>query len=169
MATSIPSPHHSMVRRTMINVLVALMIAVSVGLLVAWSQGVFQRGVSYWIDHGHDCGQVSTGPMAGHLDRTEVDRAIACFVAAYAHCRPAFLTRIVRGVDTSDTDTFVVEPRDGGGCDVGLHSSFFMASGNITTIKEAQCAGMTSTNGELTISGCQEFGDFTLPQTYLGF
>ena len=38
-----------------------------------------------------------------------------------------------------------------------------MVSGNRTTTYEVQCAGLKSTNGELTISGCQEFGDFTLP------
>jgi hypothetical protein len=157
MVMSIRSLWRSMGRQALVIAAVAVIV-----LLVAWRLGAFESRVSYWIERGQDCGQVDTGPMAVHIDRSGVEQAITCFVAAYARCRPAVLTQTVRGVDTSDTDTFVIEPNNGTGCDVGLHSSFYMASGNTTTVDEAQCAGMTSTNGELTIRGCQGVGDFTL-------
>jgi hypothetical protein len=68
------------------------------------------------------------------------------------------------GIDTSETDGFVVEPRDSGeGCDVGLHYESHGASSSQTTTIEVQCARVTSDNGTLTIGGCPGFDDITIP------
>ena len=48
--------------------------------------------------------------MVVYVDRSAAERAIACFVTAFAHCRPAVLTQTVPGTDTGDSYTFVVEP-----------------------------------------------------------
>ena len=47
--------------------------------------------------------------MVVYVDRSAAERAIACFVTAFAHCRPAGRTQTVPGTDTGDSYTFVVE------------------------------------------------------------
>ncbi|HEX8036584.1 MAG TPA: hypothetical protein VF510_22190, partial [Ktedonobacterales bacterium] len=109
-------------------------------------------------------GSVTYGPNRALVDRAAAERAVACFAAAHARCAPAVLTRNVGGTDTGETDTFVVEPRDtGGGCDVGLHYSFGIVGSPRTTTREVQCARVTAADGALTISGCQDFRDITMP------
>jgi hypothetical protein len=97
------------------------------------------------------------------VNQSEAVQAVACFTAAHAICKAATLTRIEGGIDTSESDTFVVEPwNGGGGCDVGLLSIGGGITG--TSTREVQCASVTSADdGELTISGCPGFGDITLP------
>lgn len=80
-----------------------------------------------------------------------------------AQSRAAKLTQNGPGIDTETTSTFVIEPRSGGGCDIGLHYSNTLVGGGRNAMIETQCAGMSSVNGELTISGCPGFYDAKLP------
>ncbi|HKT39986.1 MAG TPA: hypothetical protein VJR48_16555 [Ktedonobacterales bacterium] len=141
----------------------AVLLAVGIGLLVARSQGAFESRLTYWRERGQNCGDIQFGPNRVLVDQSEAVQAVACFTAAHTICKAATLTRIEGGVDTSETDAFVVEPRDGGGgCDVGLLSIGGGITG--TSTSEVQCASVTSSDdGELTISGCPGFGDITLP------
>lgn len=143
---------------------IAVLFLAGLGLEVAWFLGAFESRVTYWSKHGQNCGSVNSGPNTALVDRGGADQAVACFVAAYARCKAAVLTRNVGGIDTNEADRFVVEPRDSGGsCDVGLHYEFFLASGDHTTTIEVQCARVTSDNGTVTIGGCPGFDDFTMP------
>ena len=138
--------------------------AVCAGLLVAWGRGAFESRLMYWRDRGQNCGSVAYAPNGKLLNQDVAEQAITCFVAAHTRCAAAILIRDAPGTDVEDTDTFVVEPHDsGGGCDVGVRFSGGVVGSNRTTTREAQCAGLMSVNGALTINGCQGLGDFTLP------
>ncbi len=142
----------------------AVLLAVRIGLLVARSQGAFESRLTYWRERGQHCGDIGITPNGALVDRSEADQAIACIAAAHMICKAATLTRDAGGTDTTETDTFVVEPwNGGGGCDVGLHVEHYIVSGNHTFSMDTQCAHVTAAYGELTISGCPEFGDITLP------
>ncbi|HEX6540797.1 MAG TPA: hypothetical protein VF040_03505 [Ktedonobacterales bacterium] len=142
----------------------AVLLTVGAGLLVARSHGAFESRLTYWREHGQNCGSFNYWPNGTLVDRSAAQQAVACFVAAHARCKAAAVTRNVSGTDTGETDTFVVEPWDGGGgCDVGLHSSFGIAGSNRVTTREVQCARVTSANGTLTIGGCSGFDDITMP------
>lgn len=143
----------------------ALLLVGGVGFLVAWSHGAFESRLMYWRDRGQVCGSVTYGPNGALTNRGAAERAVACFVAAHARCQAAVLTRNVGGMDTGETDTFVVEPRDtGGGCDVGLHTSFGIVGSPRTTTREVPCTRVTtSASGALTIGGCQGLDDITMP------
>jgi hypothetical protein len=145
----------------------AVLLATGIGLLVARSQGAFESRLTYWRERGQHCGDIQVGLNSAVADQSEAVQAVACFTAAHAICKAATLTRIEGGVDTSETDTFVVEPWNGGGaCDVGLLSIGGGITG--TSTSEVQCARVTSADdGELTISGCPGFGDITLPDGQL--
>jgi hypothetical protein len=163
MATVFRSRWRSM-RQAMALSAIAVLFLAGLGLEVAWFLGAFESRVTYWSKHGQNCGSVIYGPNGALVDRSGAEHAVACFVAAYARCKAAVLTRNVGGIDTSETDKFVVEPRDSGrGCDVGLHYEFILVSGNHTTTIEAQCAHVTSDNGTLMIGGCPGFDDITMP------
>ena len=142
----------------------AVLVAVGIGLLVARSQGAFESRLTYWRERGQNCGDIHFSPNQTLVNRSEADQAVACFAAAHAICKAATLTRNVGGTDTDETDTFVIEPwNGGGGCDMGLHVEGGIVGGNHSTSVDIQCASMTGANGELTISGCLGFGDITLP------
>jgi hypothetical protein len=139
-----------------------VLIAGCVGLLVARNNGVFDSRVTHWIKRAQSCGRVDYYPNGTLRDRSAAERAVACFVAAHSQCTAATLTQNGPGIDTESSDTFVIEPVRGG-CDIGLHSvGSIVGSGRTTTI-ETQCAGFSSVNGELTISGCRGFDDTKLP------
>lgn len=151
-------------RRALALGALAVLLMVGVGLLVAWSHGAFESRLMYWRERGQDCGSVTYLPDGSLIDRSAAERAASCFVAAYARCEPAALTRNPGGTDGGGTETFVVEPRESGkGCDVGLRYTFGISGSPRSTTEEAQCAYVTSANGALTIAGCQGFGDITIP------
>jgi hypothetical protein len=152
-------------RWTLVLGALAVLLAAGIGLLVARGQGAFESRLTYWRERGQNCGDIQFSPNRVLVDQSEADQAVTCFAAAHALCKAATLTRNVGGVDTSETDTFVVEPwNGGGGCDVGLHVEHYMVSGNHTFSMDTQCANVSSAeDGELTILGCPGFGDITLP------
>lgn len=142
----------------------AVLLVVGIGLLVARGQGAFESRLTYWRERGQHCGDIRFGPNGALVDQSEAVQAVACFTAAHTICKAATLTRIEGGIDTSETDTFVVEPwNGGGGCDVGLHVEGGIVGSNHTTSTDTQCAHVTGESGQLTISGCPGFGDITLP------
>lgn len=151
-------------RRALVLVALAVLLAMSVGMLFAWSRGAFESRLMYWRERGQDCGNVVYGPNRALTDPSAAEQAVACFTAAHARCKAATLTRDVGGTDTPETDTFVIEPwASGGGCDLGLYFSFAIVGSQRTTTREVQCARVTSANGPLTIGGCQGFDDITMP------
>lgn len=151
-------------RLALVLAALAVLLAMSIGLLFAWSRGAFESRLMYWRERGQNCGSVVYGPNGALRDHSAADQAVACFAAAYASCKAGALTRDVGGTDTEETDTFVIEPwTSGGGCDVRLYSTAGIVGSQRTTTREVQCARITSANGILTISGCQGFGDITMP------
>lgn len=152
-------------RWTLVLGALAVLLAGGIGLLVARSQGAFESRLAYWRERGQHCGDIRFSPNGALVNQSEADQAVACFAAAHATCKAATLTRDVSGTDTSETDTFVVEPWDGGGgCDVGLHVEGGIVGSNHATSVDIQCAHVTGAeDGKLTISGCPGFGDITLP------
>lgn len=155
----------NLLRWTLVLGVLAVLFAVGIGLLVARGQGVFESRLTYWRGRGQNCGDIRFSPNGTLVDQSEADQAVTCFAAAHAICKAAILTRDVGGTDTDETDTFVVEPwNGGGGCDVGLHVEGGIDGGNRTTSVDMQCAHVTGASGELTISGCPGFGDITLPE-----
>jgi hypothetical protein len=157
--------HLCIMRWTLVLGMLAVLVAVGIGLLVARSQGAFESRLTYWRERGQNCGDIRFTPNQALANRSEADQTVACFAAAHTICKAATLTRDAGGIDTYEADTFVVEPRNGGGgCDVGLHVEGGIVGSNHTKSVDIQCAGVTrSDDGELTISGCPGFGDITLP------
>lgn len=142
----------------------AVLLTVGIGLLVVRSHGAFESQLTYWRECGQACGTVVYGPNGALVNQSAAEQAVTCFAAAYAQCKAAVLTRDVGGTDTSETNTFVVEPWDGGGgCDVGLHDSFGIVGSPTVTTRDVQCTSVASGNGTLPISGCQGFDGFTMP------
>lgn len=152
-------------RRALVLGALAVILAASIGVLFAWSRGAFESRLMYWRERGQNCGSVVYyGPTGTLRDQSAAEQAVACFSTAHASCKAATLTRDKGGTDTSETDTFVVEPwASGGGCDVGMHYSFGIVGSQRVTTREVQCARVTSANGILTISGCQGFDDIAMP------
>ena len=142
----------------------AVLLAVGIGLLIARSQGAFESRLAYWHERGQNCGMVAYGPNGKLLDRNTAERAVACFVAAHARCKAATLTVSRGGTDTEEDDTFVIEPwNGGGGCDVGLHFEGGIVGSNGGTSVDTQCARLISGNDMLTVVGCRGFGDISVP------
>ncbi len=154
-----------MLRWALMLGVLAVLLATGIGLLVARNQGAFESRLTYWRERGQNCGDIQVGLNRVVVDQSEAVQAVACFTAAHTKCKAATLTRIEGGIDTSESDTFVVEPwNGGGGCDVGLLSIGSGITG--TSTREVQCASVTSADdGQLTISGCRGFGDITLPDS----
>lgn len=157
--------HLRIMRWTLVLGMLAVLVAVGIGLLVARSQGAFESRLTYWRERGQNCGDIRFSPNQALANQSEADQAAACFATAYATCKAATLTRDVGGVDTDEVDTFVIEPwNGGGGCDVGLHVEGGIVGSNHTTTVDIQCAYVTGADdGKLTISGCPGFGGITLP------
>jgi hypothetical protein len=142
----------------------ALIVVAVVVVAVAWSRGAFESRVTYWLDRGRDCGHVIYGPNRALVDPGGTAPAVvSCFAATYARCEPATLARDVGGTDTGETDTFVVEPRDAGGCDVGLHYEFSIVGSSRTTTIETQCGAVTWDGTLLTFSHCGTLDSITVP------
>lgn len=151
-------------RRLVFVVGAVLLVVVCAGLFVAWTHGAFESRLTYWLDRGQSCGSVSYLPNGRLQDGEAAAQAIACFVTADTHCVAAVLTRNAPGIDTSETETFVVEPRDNHrGCDLGMRFSSGIVGSNRSVNRDVTCAGLASADGRLTIRGCPGFSDFTMP------
>ena len=158
-------PQSATSRAIIIAVIMAL-VAGGVALFIAWNLGAFESRLAYWRERSQDCYQVNYGSNGMLANTAAAQEATACFAAAYASCQAAMLTRNApTGVDTEETDVFVIEPNDHGpGCAVGMSYTFsIVGSGNPTTTGEVQCASVTSAGDKLTVDGCGTFGDVTMP------
>ena len=157
---------HGLSRRTIVIAVIVALVAGGVALFIAWNLGAFESRLAYWRDRGQECGQVNYGPNGMLANTAAAHLATACFAAAYASCQAAILTRNAQtGVDTEETDVFVIEPNDHSpGCAVGMSYTFAVGNNRpTTTAQETQCVSVTSAGDGLSVGGCGTFGDFTMP------
>lgn len=156
---------HGLSRRTSTIAVIVALVAGGVALFIAWNLGAFESRLAYWRERSQDCGQLNYSLNGLLANAAAARQATACFAAAYSSCQAAMLTRNAPpGLDTEETDVFVIEPNDHGpGCAVGMSYTFAIGNNRPTTTQEVQCATVTSANGTLTFSGCGDRNAITVP------
>jgi hypothetical protein len=142
-----------------------VVVVVLAGLLVA-ALRVEPLRASLWQAVGPSCGAVRlppvgiAGPGGAHDNRGPE----ACFARAYARCQAASLTASqLLGIDTSSTDTFVVEPGLLGPCGLADRWESLVDAGLIRQGGTVSCTGMELESDGLHIRGCGSLGDSVLP------
>jgi len=135
-------------------------------LTLLLTHGCF-RGVemAFWQSQAQPCGTLSHWVrMDGPGSSGDPQAATTCFMQTYAHCQVATLVTSFSGVDTSDRDTFVIEPVlfAGGAhpCSIqvnlarrGVLAQRFPNDDWVT------CAGVDQRSDGLHFSGCGAYGD----------
>jgi hypothetical protein len=134
-------------------VLIVIVIVCACCNLPAWPTFV-------WQAVGHDCGTVQLG--LGKSGAPSPSQAETCLAQAYQHCSAARLTATDQEVDSSSSNTFVIEPY-GFTCAIGL---LWHSGGRIALSGVGYCSSLhQDADGSLRVLGCQYVGNVTMPST----
>jgi hypothetical protein len=154
-------PHRP--RPTRRRLVIAGLFVVGLAAVLAVTQQIMPLRATFWQMVGQPCGEVQI-PRPQGASSHDNRAAEACFAQHYAHCQPASLTAShLLGVDTSSTDTFVVEPGFLGPCGLADHWESLVDAGFIRTSGTVDCTGLTLAADGLRVRGCGSLGNRLLP------
>ncbi len=140
----------------------AILVAELLTLLLMMHGGVRGIEMAYWQSQAQACGTLVVVSMRGSSGDPQA--ATTCFMRAYAHCHAATLIEYFSGLDTSDMDTFVIEPVlfAGGAhpCSIQFNSAFGVGLAHRLSNNDwVTCAGVDQRPDVLLFSGCGQYGN----------
>ena len=125
----------------------AILVAGVLALLLLTHGGFRGIEMVFWQSQAQACGTLLV--VDGRVSSGDPQAATTCFMQAYAHCHAATLVESFSGLDTSNTDTFAIEPVlfAGGAhpCSIQFNSAAGVIFANRRSNNDwVTCAGVTS-------------------------
>lgn len=165
-------PRQNPSRRLAVMAVLVLVALVGVGTVAATRGYWYLPGHNPLLAHGQACGTVAVRNNALVTSEASIQAAIACFTAAYGHCRAATLDSATSGIDAGTNRAFIIVPGRGphGGCGVVEQWDGEADAGMIQRSGEEVCTGLTAPSdlpniGEtITVEGCGSAGDLQIPE-----